>query len=249
MNDKEIDHHSLYLLIDGQLDTTSKKKLMEKINASPELKQKLADVSKVKELISLAYTQELSRPAPVKDKSSNIFPNLFVALAASLIMGLGVTLGWISHQHYDSLDPVLVTTNNPAEISRSAIPVDASTRNARKFIIHVNFLNETQLESAIVETSSILNSYASVGLPVQMELAFNLQAVRIFEPQHISQAQKVKKLIDGHENLKLYACSESLDSILGDFEKPEVMSVFHTDRIVQEMIDERINQGWIYIKV
>jgi intracellular sulfur oxidation DsrE/DsrF family protein len=249
MNDYGIDDHSLYLLVDGQLDTTSQRRLMEKINASPELKRKLADVSKVKELISLAYTQETSRPAPVKDRSSNIFPSLFVAMAASLIMGFGVTLGWITHQHYDSLDPVIVTTINPAVNSRPAIPVDASTQNIRKFIIHVNFLDESQLESAIVETSSILHSYASVGLPVQMELAFNLQAVRIFEPQHISQAQKVKKLIDGYENLKLYACSESLDKILGDFKKPEVMSVFHTDRIVREMIDERINQGWIYIKV
>jgi len=249
MNDKEIDHHSLYLLIDGQLDTTSKKKLMEKINASPELKQKLADVSKVKELISLAYMQELSRPAPVKDKSSNIFPNLFVALAASLIMGLGVTLGWISHQHYDSLDPVLVTTKNPAEMSRSAIPADASTRNTRKFIMHVNFLNDADLENAIAETSSILNSYASAGLPVQMELAFNLQAVRIFEPQNISQAQKVKALVDRHKNLTLYACSESLDRFLGNFDKPDEMSAFHTDRIVEEIISERINQGWIYIKV
>ena len=249
MNDNEINDHSLYLLVDGQLDKTSKKKLMEKINASPELKQRLARISKVKELISLAYIQELPKSSSVKGKSSISISSLIVALAASLIMGLGLTLGWIAHHYYDTSDYVVATTDYPAVISRPEIPVDLSPQSVRKYMLHVNFLNEVQLDNALVETSSILNSYAAVGLPVQMELVFNLQAVRIFEPQHISQAQKIKALISRHENLELYACSESLGMILGDYEKPEEMSVFHTDRIVEEMISEKIKQGWIYIKV
>jgi len=249
MSDNEINDHTLYLLVDGQLDGPSKKKLMKKINASPELKQKLAGISKVKELIGLAYIQELPRSSPAKGKSSISIHSLFVALAASLIMGLGLTLGWISHHYYDSTDHVVATTDYPAVISRPEIPVDLSAQNVRKYMLHVNFLNEVQLENALAETRSILNSYAANGLPVQMELAFNLQAVRIFEPQHISQAQKIIALMSRYENLELYACSKALGMILGEIEKPEEMSVFHTDRIVEEMISERIEQGWIYIKV
>jgi len=249
MKDNNISDHSLYLLVDGQLDTVSERKLMAKINASPELKQKLAEVSKVKELVSLAYMQEESRPTPVRRRSSKSFPSLLVSLAASLIMALGVTLGWITHQHYESSVPLSVSTSDPAAVSNPVTSVDAITRDVRKFIIHVNFLNKAQLENAIIETSSILDSYASVGLPVQMELAFNLQAVRMFEPQNIGQAQKVKALISRHKNLKLYACSDSLEMNLSDLDKPEEMSAFHTDRVVEKLITERINQGWVYIKV
>ena len=249
MKDSDISDHNLYLLVDGQLDAISKKRLMKKIHASADLEERLAGISKVKELISLAYVQEIHRPAPVRAKTANFSSSLLVAMAASLIIGFGLTLGWITHQQHDFLNPVLVSTNNSEATPGAENYIPASTRDVRKFILHVSFLDEAQLENAITETSSILNSYASVGLPVKMELAFNLQAVRIFEPQHIDQAQKVKALISRHQNLQLYACSESLDRFLDDLEKPEEMSAFHTDRIVEEMITERIRQGWIYIKV
>jgi intracellular sulfur oxidation DsrE/DsrF family protein len=249
MNNNDTHEHNLYLLVDGQLDAASKKKLMDKVNTSPQLKQKLADISKVKELVSLAYAQETPRPVSSHSKSPSPNSSLLVALAASLIMGLGVMMGWMTHQHYSVAVPLLANADPAHAVSRPAIPQQASIQNVRKFIIHVDFLNEGQLDSAMVETTSILNSYASVGMPVQMELAFNLQAVRMFESQNIGQAQKVKALASRYENLKLYACSESLDKFMGDFEMPADMSVFHADRIVEEMIPERIDQGWIYIKV
>jgi intracellular sulfur oxidation DsrE/DsrF family protein len=249
MNNNDTHEHNLYLLVDGQLDEASKKKLMDKVNTSPQLKQKLADISKVKELVSLAYAQETSRPVSSHGKSPSPYSSLFVAVAASLIMGLGVMMGWMTHQHSDAAVPVLVNASPSEAGSRAAMPQDTINWKVRKYIVHVNFLNEAQLDSAIAETTSILNSYASVGIPVQMELAFNLQAVRIFESQNIGQAQKVKALASRYENLKLYACSESLDMFLGDFEMPADMSAFHADRIVEEMIPERIDQGWIYIKV
>lgn len=249
MNDNDISDHNLYLLVDGQLDRASKKKLMDKIDASPELKQKLAGISKVKELIGLAYMQELPRPSAARGKPATASSSVFVALAACLIMGLGLTLGWISHHYYDSSEHVVAAADNPAVISRPEIPVDLSTQIVRKYMLHVSFLNEAQLDNALVESSSILDSYAATGLPVQMELAFDLQAVRIFEPQHIGQAQKIISLLGRYENLEVYACSESLGRLLGEMEKPEEMSGFHTNRVVQEMVPERIKQGWIYIKV
>ena len=249
MNNNDTHEHNLYLLVDGQLDEASKKKLMDKVNTSPQLKQKLADISKVKELVSLAYAQETSRPVSSHGKSPSPYSSLFVAVAASLIMGLGVMMGWMTHQHYSVAVPLLANADSAHAVSRPAISQEASIQNVRKFIIHVNFLNEAHLDSAMAETTSILNSYASVGIPVQMELAFNLQAVRMFDPQNIGQAQKVKALASRYDNLKLYACSESLDMYLGDFEMPADLSAFHSDRIVEEMILERIDQGWIYIKV
>ena len=69
MNNNDTHEHNLYLLVDGQLDEASKKKLMDKVNTSPQLKQKLADISKVKELVSLAYAQETSRPVSSHGKS------------------------------------------------------------------------------------------------------------------------------------------------------------------------------------
>ncbi len=35
---------------------------------------------------------------------------------------------------------------------------------------------------------------------------------------------------------------------LGDIEMPQEMSLFHSNEIVKEMIPERMEQGWVYIK-
>jgi intracellular sulfur oxidation DsrE/DsrF family protein len=249
MTKREMAEHSLHLLVDDQLDPGAKAKLIAEIKESPELQQKLAQISKTKELLKLAYIQELIRPATTQSKSPIINSSILVAVAASLIMTVGLTLGWISHQYSNPVGIAVAKIEHPAEISKPAVAVDASLQNARKYILHVDFLNENRLNSAIIETSSILDSYAATGLPAQLDMVFNMQAVRMFEPENAGQAQAVKALLSKYGNLELYAYSESIKMFLGEFDNSKVIPGFHTDRIVEDMISERIKQGWIYLKI
>jgi anti-sigma factor RsiW len=100
MNNQEITDHSLHLLVDGQLDAASCKKLQQQIDASPQLQQKLKRIIETRELVSLAYLQEKA-PAPTPRKPTALFATpAYAAIAASIIMAIGLMLGWAGHQFF-----------------------------------------------------------------------------------------------------------------------------------------------------
>lgn len=248
MNNKQITDHSLQLLVDNQLDEISRVKLIKQIDKSPDLQQKLKQLTELKELIGLAYIQELPRRS-VTDRKSSFDPSFFVALAASLIMALGLTLGWFAHQQYGPQQIDVAKAETTTETIRQRTPIDLTSENDRKFIMHFDSLNENRLQAALYETSSIIESYANSDLPVKIDLLFDQESVHMFKPQHASQVQHLKALINKHDNIDFYACSKSLRMFLNADEISEDISIFHSDQIVQDMIPERIKQGWVYIKI
>ncbi len=247
MNNSEITDHSLHLLVDGQLDSATKKKLKIQIQKSPELQQKLKNITEIKELIGLAYVQE--KPEPMSRNGSSFFTqNSMMGIAASLIMTIGLALGWIAHQQYDNTLYVVAKSEVRPETIRQQIPLEINLQSARKYMLHFDSINEGRFENALIETSSLLNSYARSGLPVMVDLLFDQQAVLLFEPRHTAQIQQLKGLINEFENIQFYACAESLRMFLGDMQMPREINLFHSNEVVREMIPERMEQGWVYIK-
>ena len=180
MNNKEITDHSLHLLVDNQLDPASKKSLKKVIAESPELQQKLKHITEVKELVALAYIQENPRVAWTIAKTAESKSSFFAALAASVIMTIGLALGWFAHQQYESEVYVVAKTSAQTETTRPEIPLQINLQNARKYMLHFDSMNDANLQTALLETRSILDSYASSGLPVKFDLLFDLESVNMF---------------------------------------------------------------------
>ena len=248
MNNKEITDHSLHLLVDNQLDPASKKRLKKEVEACSELQQKLRNINEVKELVALAYIQESPRTSWTESNAAMTNTSFFVAVAASVMMVIGLTLGWFAHQQYQAEVYVVANTEVRSESIRAQIPLQINLQNARKYMLHFDSMNEIKLQTALLETRSILDSYARSGLPIKVDLLFDLESVKIFKPQNISHINYLKSLVNNYENIQLFACSESIRIFLGDMEMNEDVKLFHTDQVVKKMIAERVEQGWVYIK-
>jgi len=248
MNNDEITDHSLHLLVDNQLDSASKKKIKKEIELSPELQGRLKGITEVKELVALAYIQERPRTALAESKSSIAKGSFYAAFAASVMLVVGLTVGWFAHQQYDSEVYVVANSETRSETLRPQIPLEINLQNARKYMLHFDTLNENKLQSALLETRSILDSYANSGLPIKVDLLFDRESVEIFKPQHLSQITYLKNLITDYENINLFACSESIRLFLGDMKLTDDINLFHTSQVVKEMIPGRIEEGWVYIK-
>ena len=247
MNNREITDHSLHLLVDGQLDSASKKILKKQIQNSPELQQKLKNITEIKELISLAYVQE--KPKPLNSVNlSMLKPASMMGIAASMIMTIGLMIGWLAHQQYENPVYVVAKSEIRQDVKRQQIPLEINLQNARKYMLHFDSMSEDRFENALIEANSLLHSYAKSGLPIKVDLLFDQQAVEIFEPRHAAQIKQLKGLINEFENIQFYACSESLKMFLGDIEMPQEMGLFHSSEVVKEMIPKRMEQGWVYIK-
>lgn len=250
MNFDEYFYHNLHLLVDGQLDATTTRALQKKIDSSPELQQELKRIIEIKELLALAYLQE--KPA-VSDHASpygSIGVNSFMAIAASLILTVGLLIGWMGHQFY-SHDEIMVASNAPpVEVSVPGYhqSLQLGIQDARKYMMHLDSSDDAHLQKALLETSSILHSYAESGLPVKLDVLLNQHAVDLLKPQHVAQIKQIKALINQYDNIQLYACSKSLKLFLKPGEISSDIKLFHSDQVVDELIPKRIKAGWVYIK-
>lgn len=250
MNVENINEHNLHLLVDGQLDAVTLQALQEKIDTSPELQQKLRNIIELKELTSLAYLQE--QPALVKTvaRPATINRPSFAAIAAILILMIGLTFGWMGHQYLqgDKIQVASVTPPSPTFTPDFQQSLQFELQNERKYMMHLDSDNPAKFQKALIETRTLLRSYAESGLPVEFEILLNQRAVTLLKPQHAKEINKIKILIKQYDNIQLYACSKSIKLFLDQEQISPDINLFHADRVVEEMIPERIEQGWVYIK-
>ena len=62
--------------------------------------------------------------------------------------------------------------------------------------------------------------------------------------------KRIESIVGNNENVSLYACMRSIDKAEKREGKPVVlMDKAITDKTAQELISERLQRGWIYIKV
>jgi intracellular sulfur oxidation DsrE/DsrF family protein len=61
---------------------------------------------------------------------------------------------------------------------------------------------------------------------------------------------RIEGIIENNENVSLYACMRSIEKAEQKEGKPVVMmDKAVTDKTAQELISDRLQKGWIYIKV
>lgn len=248
MNHRDITDHSLHLLVDNQLDPLSRKKLLEQVAESPELQKKLKNIHKVRELMALAYIQEKPRRGVNMPENGQSYSWLPAALATSFVLVVGLTLGWYGHdflieeQASEMVEPLADRTDEAFTLLPPAELIQ------RKYMMHFDAMNEPRLQQALVETESIIQSYAQSRLPVKIDLLFDQQAVNFFNTEHQKNIQQLGLFIDRHKNVQVYVCSESLQMYLNEREISSDIQQFHTDQIVKDMIPERIKLGWIHLR-
>lgn len=247
MNHREITDHSLHLLVDDQLDPLSRKKLLDQVAESPELQQKLKNIHEVRELLALAYIQE--KPRGEQSTPENVKPYSWFmgSLAASFVLVVGLTLGWFGHDLLIT-DPSLQTVETVAGRMEEAPILPPVELMQRKYMMHFDAMNEPRLQQALVETESIIHSYAQSSLPVKIDLLFDQQAVNFFSADHQLQVQQLGLFVNQHKNVQVYVCSESLQMYLKESEISSDIQQFQTDEVVKDIIPERIKQGWVQLR-
>ena len=256
MRDLQLTEQSLHLLLDGELDSMSSKLLLQKMESDPELSAQYKRLQEIKEMMTFAYCQEklpdqTTTVKSIAPRKKKIWQNQWVSgLAASLFLSIGLSTGWIAHEMYQQNNPVVVNT---VSTQTTAVPqlsnVIAELEEPRKYMIHMSAFDNKSATKTLLETEAILASYAKSRLPVKLDVLVNQQGVQLFDARNLDQLQRIRNLINTHDNINFYACSKSMMLFMQGVKVPDDFSRIHSDRIVEEIIPERINQGWVYLKV
>ena len=235
----------LNLFIDDQLDTDEKDAIRHAVLEDASIRERVCQLKAVRELVGHAYENVPvtgSTGGSGKKQQGNYF---WKGIAAGLILAVGMFAGWVINDAARTTQ--MASAEDVFQYYKSAAPVD---RAERKIILHVTTGDVYAVKSALDEAEQLLASYRDAGTPMKLDIVTYRQGINMLRVGASPFVDRIEGIIESNDNVSLYACMRSIDKAEQQEGKPIVMmEKAMTDKTAQELISERLQKGWIYIKV
>jgi intracellular sulfur oxidation DsrE/DsrF family protein len=245
MNDKTYTDEKLNLFIDQQLDTDENDEIRHSILEDASLRERVCQLRAVRELVGYAY-ESVPDPDSASSAGSAVSSRyLWKGIAASLLLAIGMLAGWTVNDAARSTQ--IASADDVFQYYKSAAQVD---RAERKIMLHVTTGDIYAVKGALDEAEQLLASYRDAGTPMKLDIVTYREGINMMRVGVSPYLDRIEGIVENNDNVSLYACMRSIDKAQKKEGKPVVMmEKAVTDKSAQELISERLQKGWIYIKV
>lgn len=245
MNEQLFTDEHLNLFIDDQLDTAEKDVIHQAILDDVALRERVCQLKAVRELVGYAYE---STPEPKQNNTPgrNYTRRALQGIAASLLIGIGVVTGWMVSNNMHSSNHA-ASASDVFQYFKDKAPAD---RHERKFIIHVTTGDVAAINAALNEAEQLLASYQEANTPMRLDIITNKEGINMLRVGVSPYINRIERIINANENVSFYACQRSIMKAIKK-EGKNIVMLPHTvtTKTAQELISERLDEGWVYIKV
>ncbi|NOR43719.1 MAG: hypothetical protein GQ572_10320 [Gammaproteobacteria bacterium] len=244
MDIKDITEDKLNLFIDEQLDTDEMNEIREALLDDKDLRERVCQLKAVRELIGYAYSEV--PPSRHEDQNKKHSGLLFGrAAAASVMLVVGVALGWSTYE-YSPNATRSISAENTFQYVANHVKAD---RGTRKIILHIDSSDLQVVNAALNEADQLLATYRKANAPIELDIITNKSGIDILRPGVSPYISRIKELIDNNDEVAIYACNRSIAKALKK-EGVEIvlMPEVTKDKSARELIPQRLEKGWVYIK-
>ena len=243
MNIKDITEDKLNLFIDQQLDSDEMNEIHEAILDDKELREQVCQLKAVRELVGYAYSEV---PASRFENSNQKRTASMVgsAVAASLTLVVGVVLGWSTYQYSPNAIQA-ISAENTFQYVANHVKVE---HGKRKIVLHIDSSDLQVVNAALNEADQLLATYRKANTPMELDIITNKSGINILRPGISPYINRIQNLINSDE-VAIYACNRSIAKALKK-EGVEIvlMQGVTKDKSARELIPQRLEKGWVYIK-
>ncbi len=243
MNIKDITEDKLNLFIDQQLDSNEMNEIHEAILDDKELREQVCQLKAVRELVGYAYSEV---PASRSDNphQKRFASMLGRAVAASLTLVVGVVLGWSTYQYSPNAIQA-ISAENTFQYVANQVKVE---HGKRKIVLHIDSSDLQVVNAALNEADQLLATYRKANTPMELDIITNKAGINILRPGISPYINRIQNLINSDE-VAIYACNRSIAKALKK-EGVEIvlMPGVTKDKSARELIPQRLEKGWVYIK-
>jgi len=245
MNNEKYTDEKLNLFIDEQLDFDEIDEIHQAILKDADLGTRVCQLKAVRELVRYAYES-----TPVTDANVSIdrrSQNRFVwrSVAASMLLVVGAISGWMTNSYAKSEQ--IVSAGEVFDYFKYKGAVDSTER---KIVIHVTTGDVAAVNGALNEVEQLLASYSDANSPMQLDIVTFRDGINMLRVDSSPYIERIESLLDGNDNIAIYACQNSIEKARKKWGKDIVlMPQAVTANTAKELVSERIQKGWVYIKV
>lgn len=243
MTSKEISDDKLNLFIDEQLDTDEMNEIRQAVLDDKLLRERVCQLNAVRELVGYAYKEVPESPYAnrAQRKNRSFFS---MAIAASVTLVTGVLLGWLTYE-YSPGAMQAVSAENTFQYVANRANVD---HHQRKIILHIDSDDRNVVQTALHEADYLMATYRKANIPVKLDVVANKTGINMLRPGVSPYIDHIQKLIDD-DNVSVYACRISINKAAKkEGAEIKLLPGVTTDKTAKQIIPQRLENGWVYIK-
>lgn len=244
MNAKEkFSDEFINAFLDGQLDNDERSQLLDEVRRDPALSGRVCELQKVREMVQLTY-HNISVPQRHTQPKWLFDSRYAKALAASLLLAAGMTIGWFSNASIDH--PVSLL-----EMARTVqTPTPATPGHPWRVMLHVSTADPVRLNAVLDETRHVLQASSHSKDKVRVEVLTNGEGLKLLSADDSPYARRIRALENTYGNVTFLACRKSLQRLKHD--KGINLDLVEGARVVPSALGEiikRQREGWTYIHI
>lgn len=251
MSSRSAQHYSeeyLNAFLDGQLDGQERSSLLDEVIRDQTLSARVCELQKVREMVQLTYHDVISTQAPASHRPGRGLRAgrpFGKAIAAGVLLALGVLAGWMSNAALDSR-PGLLDLAQSIQAPRSPLAANGVWR----VMLHVSTADPTRLNTVLEATEHLLQQSQHSARKVRVEVLANGQGLQLLNAHNAHYARKIRELESKYGNLSFLACSKALARLKQ--EQGVALDLTRGAKVVPSAIGEIIHrqrEGWTYIHI
>lgn len=232
----------LNAFVDDQLAPEEKSRVYPIVSQDEGLNQRVCELRKMRDLVQLAYKHP---PMPSHRREHRTARRFGSAVAACLMLMIGITLGWLLHQGW----PAVHAPGRQPSSTQSGLVAAANTGEA-KVLFHLSSGKADRMREVLDEAEGLLKLYHDTHRPARVEIVANGAGIDLLRANVTPFRARIAAMQRRYPNLTFAACQNTIDRMRED-------QGIHTHLVPQAIIvDSGVaqiirlqRQGWAYIQV
>ena len=238
-----ISEEQLHAFVDGQLDGSEQAHVLLALEASDELRAKVAGLRRLKDMVRLAYDD-----VPLPHARPIVVPRiggyaLAAAAGALITLAVGQLISW--NWSSESLHDSRVMTTGPTDASLASF----SAGDPEMVMFHISNADDQVAAELLDQVELVASQYRRWGRSLRIVVIANNEGLRLYQIGHKRNERRIEKLFARYDNITFAACGNTLDRLSRAGDPVQLLpQAIVVDSGVAE-IARRQKQGWRYIRI
>jgi len=228
----------LQAFVDDEINVTDRAEIMEAVRLDDDLACRICELLQMKDTVRLAY-REPEQPVSgyMSRQPARQWQVPATAAAALLIFAIGTTTG------------VVMQTYNNGTLIGSGNTVADVDHEMKRVIIHISSAEPQKLDEALTDAEELLVSYKDRPELVQLEVVANTTGLELLRADTSPYPDRIRRMAQQFDNISFLACSRTIEKLrlrgIDVHLLPEAKTI---PGALEEIVD-RMQEGWVYIRV
>ena len=220
---EEFSSERLNAFVDDELGARERDEILAALSDDPALAHKVCKLRAAKDLVRHAYA---APPATAARRPSP--GGGWGALAAGLLLAIGILVGWQGHRAVAGADGSLTAAARPAGV-----------------LIHL----DTSADNRMEETLDLAEAYVAKTGHSKVEIVVNNSGLNLLRAETSPYAERIARLSSGRDMLSFVACGYAIARYRNAGQQVTLLPGTHVAPTAIEHVVDRVREGWTYVKI